>query len=226
MIRARQLAAMLLLAPIAAAQKPPVLPAEVTGVHVSDQQGTEIHIELSTTASVPEAKVIATYSDSLILDLPGAVYRGLPHRTVVHVAGVRAVRLWMQSEDPPLTRVVVEFDRTEQYLLSSDGKAVVLRVGPVLEGAWPATTPNTSEVTGSRKANPAGRGTASANAASAIAGIFREVRAKRRFPAIPRFTRTSPCPRAFPQRKPRNPQIQIKTLRCRHRLLPRLRQAR
>jgi hypothetical protein len=173
MIRARQLAAILLLAPIAAAQKPPVVPAEVTAVNVSDQQGTEIHIELSTSASVPEAKVIATYSDSLILDLPGAVYRGLPHRRVVHVAGVRAVRLWMQSEDPPLTRVVVEFDRTEQYLLSSEGKAVVLRVGPVLQGASPATTPNTSEVTGSRKASPAGRGTASANAASAIAGIFR-----------------------------------------------------
>jgi hypothetical protein len=173
MIRARQLVAILLLAPIAAAQKPPVVPAEVTAVNVSDQQGTEIHIELSTSALVPEAKVIATYSDSLILDLPGAVYRGLPHRTVVNVAGVRAVRLWMQSEDPPLTRLVVEFDRTEQYLLSSDGKAVVLRIGPVLQGASPATTPNTSEVTGSRKASPAGRGTASANAASAIAGIFR-----------------------------------------------------
>jgi hypothetical protein len=173
MMRARQLAVFLLLAPMAAAQKPPVVPAEVTGVNVSDQQGTEIDIELSTTALVPEAKVIATYSDSLILDLPGAVYHGLPHRTLVNLAGVRAVRLWMQSEDPPLTRVVVEFDRTEQYLVSSEGKAVVLRIGPVLQGVSPATTPNTSEVTGSRKAAPAGRGTASANAASAIAGIFR-----------------------------------------------------
>jgi hypothetical protein len=141
-------------------------------VNVSDQQGTEIHIELSTSALVPEAKVIATYSDSLILDLPGAVYQGLPHRTLVNVAGVRAVRVWMQSEDPPLTRVVVEFDRAEQYLLSSDGKVVVLRIGPVLQGASPATTPNTSEVTG-RRTSPAGRGSASTNAASALAGIFR-----------------------------------------------------
>src|SRR6202795_2802090 len=198
MIRARQLAAMLLLAPIAAAQKPPVLPAEVTGVNVSDQQGTEIHIELSTTASVPEAKVIATYSDSLILDLPGAVYRGLPHRTVVHVAGVRAVRLWMQSEAPPLTRVVVEFDRTEQYILSSDGKAVVLRVGPVLEGASPATTPNTSEVTGSRNTNPAGRGTASANAARAIAGIFRRGPGKASVSVNSRVQKDQPVPQGVP----------------------------
>jgi AMIN domain len=173
MIRARRLTVFLLLAPIAAAQKPPVAPAEVTGVNVSDQQGTEIRIELSTTALVPEAKVIATYSDSLIFDLPGAVYHGLPHRMQVNIAGVRAVRLWMQSEDPPLTRVVVEFDRTEQYLVSSDGKSVVLRIGPVLQGASPGTTPNTSEVTGSRTTSPAGRGSASTNAASAIAGIFR-----------------------------------------------------
>jgi hypothetical protein len=173
MIRTRQLAVFLLLVPAAAAQNSPVVPAEVTGVNVSDQQGTEIRIELGTTALVTEAKVIATYPDSLILDLPGAVYRGLPHRTQVNVAGVRAVRLWMQSEDPPLTRVVVEIDRTEQYLLSSDGKAIVLRIGPALPGASPATTPNASEVSSSRNASPAGRGSASANAASALAGIFR-----------------------------------------------------
>src|ERR1700676_4370235 len=198
MIRARQLAAMLLLAPIAAAQKPPVLPAEVTGVHVSDQQGTEIHIELSTTASVPEAKVIATYAASLILALPGAVSRGLPHRTVVHVAGVRAVRLWMQSEDPPLTRVVVEFDRTEKYLLSSDGKAVVLGVAPFLGGASPVAPPNTSEVTGSRKTNPAGRGTASANAASAIAGIFRRGPGKASVSGNSRVQKDQPVPQGVP----------------------------
>ena len=172
MMRVRRLTAFLLLVPVAAAQNPPVVPAEVTGVNVSDQQGAEIRIELATTALVPEAKVIATYPDALILDLPGAVYHGLPRRRQVNVAGIRAVRLWMQSEDPPLTRVVVEIDRTEQYLVSSDGKTVVLRIGPALQGASPASTPNTSEVSG-RRTVPAGRGSASTNAASAIAGIFR-----------------------------------------------------
>src|SRR6266849_9163761 len=172
MIRARQLAVFLLLTPLAAAQQPAVTPAEVTGLKVSDQQ-TEVRIELSTTAPVPGSEVIATYPDRIILDLPGAVYRALPKRLQVNHAGIRAVRLWMQTENPPLARVVVEIDRTEQYLLSFDGNAVVLRVGPVLQGASPANTPNTAEVFGSRSAKPATRGSASTSVAGALSTIFR-----------------------------------------------------
>jgi AMIN domain len=171
MRRARQLAALLLLVPVAAAQNPTIVPTEVTGVVVSVQQGAEIRIELSIRGSGPEAKVIAAYPDSVVLDLPGAVYRGLPRRIPVNAGGVRAVRLWMQTEDPPLTRVLVEIDRTEQYLETFDGKGIVLRVGPVLEEASAKTTP--SGVSSSGAASPAGRGSVSANAASALGGIFR-----------------------------------------------------
>ena len=169
---ARILAAFVLLGPIASAQTSSNAPAEVTGVNVSQQSETEVSVELATSALVLDAKVIATYPDLLILDLPGAVYRALPRRIAVSQAGVRAIRVWMQSEEPALTRVAIEIDRTEQYLVSVEGGAVVLRVGPQLEGA-PAATPNTAEVTGRRSATPAARGSASANAASAIAGIFR-----------------------------------------------------
>src|ERR1700739_510434 len=104
----RSAAAFLLLASIAAAQNPPSRPTEVTGLKLSDQHENE----LSTTGSVASAEVVATYRDSLVLDLPGAVYRALPRRVQVNHAGIRAVRLWMQSENPPLTRVVVEIDRS------------------------------------------------------------------------------------------------------------------
>ncbi len=171
-MRLARILAAFLLVPIAAAQNPSDTPAEITGVKVSHQTETEIGVELATSALVRDAQVIATYPDLLILDLPGAVYRGLPRRIAVSQAGVRAIRLWMQSEEPALTRVAIEIDRTEQYLVSIEGGAVVLRVGPQLEGAS-ASTPNTAEVTGKRSANPAARGSASANAASAIAGIFR-----------------------------------------------------
>jgi len=160
-----------LLAPIAAAQNSPSRPAEVFGLKLSNQEG-EVRIELSTSATVPSAEVIATYRDTLILDLPGAVYHALPRRLQVNHAGIRAVRLWMQSENPPLTRVVVEIDRTEQYLVSSDGNSVVLRVGPVLQGVA-ANTHTTADVNGSRKINPAARGVASTSVAGAISAIFR-----------------------------------------------------
>src|SRR6266849_6801882 len=172
MRRSRRLAtAFFLLAPIAAAQNSPSRPAEVFGLKLSNQEG-EVRIELSTSAKVPSAEVIATYRDTLILDLPGAVYHALPRRLQVNHAGIRAVRLWMQSENPPLTRVVVEIDRTEQYLVSSDGNSVVLRVGPVLQGVA-ANTHTTADVNGSRKINPAARGVASTSVAGAISAIFR-----------------------------------------------------
>src|ERR1700688_447776 len=169
----RLAAAFLLLAPVAAAQTPPSRPAEVTGLKLSAQQESEVRIELTTTGSVPSAEVIATYRDSFVLDIPGAVYHALPRRLQVNHAGIRAVRLWMQSENPPLTRVAVEIDRPEQYLVSSDGNSVVLRVGPVLEGASPANTHSTAEVSGSRRVNPAARGASSTSVAGAVSAIFR-----------------------------------------------------
>jgi hypothetical protein len=180
MIRARQLAVFLLLVPSAAAQESPVARPEVRGIDITAREGTEIRIELGTTALIPEAQVAATYHDSLILDLPGAVYHGVPRRIQVNKAGVLAVRLWMQSEDPLLTRVVVEIDRTQQYLLSSDGRAIVLRVGPLLQGASATATPNTSEVVGSVNPgpSPAARATGLGNAASRVAGIFKRGPAK------------------------------------------------
>jgi len=171
MKRARQLAIFLLLVSTAAAQNLPNGPAEVTGVKVSAEQETEVRIEVGATAVIPSPEFSATSRESLVLDLPGAVYRGLPRRIQVNHAGVRAVRLWMQSENPPLTRVVVEIDRAEQYLLSPDANAVVLRVGPLLKGASP-DTPNTADAFGSRSTAPAARSAASASVARALSGIF------------------------------------------------------
>ena len=151
------------------AQNPPNGPAEVTDLKVSVEQETEVRIEIHTTAIVPSPEFSATSRESLVLDLPGAVYRGLPRRIQVNHAGIRAVRLWMHSEYPPLTRVVVEIDQSEQYLLSPDANSVVLRVGPLLKGAS-SDTPNTADY--GRKTPAAARGSASASVAGALSGIF------------------------------------------------------
>ena len=165
------MAIFLVLAPIVAAQSPPQGPAEVTDIKVSTGDETEVRIEVRATAVIPSPEFSATSRESLVLDLPGAVYHGLPRRIQVNHAGVRAVRLWMQIENPPLTRVVVEIDRAEQYLLSPDANAVVLRVGPLLKGAS-SDTPNTADVFSDRRTAPAARGSASASVARALSGIF------------------------------------------------------
>lgn len=171
MRRAIQFAILLFSATIAAAQNPPNGPAEVTDIKVSAEQDVEARIEIHTTAAIFSPEFSATSRESLVLDLPGAVYRGLPRRIQINHAGIRAVRLWMQSEYPPLTRVAVEIDRPEQYLLSPNANVVVLRVGPLLQGA-PPDTPNTAEAFGSRSTAPAARGSASTSVARALSGIF------------------------------------------------------
>jgi hypothetical protein len=171
MRRARQLVIFLFLVPAAVAQNPPNGPAEVTDIKVSAEEETEVRIEIGANAVVPYPELVATYRDSVVLDLAGVVYRGLPRRIPVNRLGIRALRLWMERENPALTRVVVEIDRAEQYVISPGANVLVLRLGPLLKGASP-DTPNTADVFGSRRTAPAARGTASVSVAGALSGIF------------------------------------------------------
>jgi hypothetical protein len=108
MIRARQLGALLLLAHVAFAQTGANIPAAptVTNVSVSGQD-VEVRIDVSATAVVPTANVTRAYGDRIALDLPGVLYNMSPRRILVNKNGVRAVRIWQQSENPPLTRMLI-----------------------------------------------------------------------------------------------------------------------
>jgi AMIN domain-containing protein len=173
MLRLKHIFLFLFFVPAAAAQSPADALTEISGLNVSGPQQAEVLVELSSTGAAPDAKVVATCPDSLILDLPGAVYHALPRRVPVNRAGVRAVRLWMQSENPPLTRVAIELDATEHYLLSVEGNAVVLRIGPDVLGASTAVPLNIAEIAGNRTAAPAARGSVSTSVARALVGIFK-----------------------------------------------------
>src|ERR1700680_1823703 len=131
MIRAIQLGALLLLAHVAFAQTATNIPAVpvVTNLSVSGQDA-EVRIDVSATAVVTSAKVTAVYGDRIVLDLPGVVYNMSARRVLVNKNGVHAVRIWQQSENPPLTRMLIELDRAMPYLLSSEGNGIVLRIGP------------------------------------------------------------------------------------------------
>ena len=172
MRRSAQFALFFLCVPIAAAQNPVVQPAELIGVKIADQPTTEARIELSTTSPVASPEVVETYRDSLVLELPGTVYRALPQRIRVHRAGIRAVRVWMQSEHPASTRIVVEIGRAEQYAVTSDGNKIVLRVGPSLEGLPFGEVHTTAEVFGRHTPAAAARGGGSGSVVGALSGIF------------------------------------------------------
>jgi hypothetical protein len=164
-------------------------------VKFSADTDTDLRIDFVASAPVTGAKIIASYPDSLILDFPGAVYRAIPHRTAINHAGVRTIRVWMQSEDPPLTRVVIEIDRAEQYLLSTDGNAVVLRLGPALQEVPTTITPDSAE---RRRTAPAGQATASASAAGALARVFRHGPGKPMVYGGSKIRNGQPIPQEYP----------------------------
>jgi len=179
MIRARQLGALLLFAHAAFAQTAtniPVVPV-VTNISVSGQD-SEVRIDVSATTGVTSAKVTAVYADRIALDLPGVVYNKSARRILVNKNGVRAVRIWQQEENPPLTRMLIELDRSVPYLLSSEGNSVVLRIGSRLQEpeqraskqpAQPASQParHEDDIAHTGRTSPA------VSAAEAVIGVFR-----------------------------------------------------
>jgi hypothetical protein len=175
MIRARQLGALLLLAHVASAQTPtstPVAPA-VTNMSVSGQNA-EVRIDVSATAAVTSAKVTAAYGDRIAIDVPGVEYTLGPRRIQVNKNGVHAVRIWQQSDNPPLTRMLIELDRATPYVLSSEGNGIVLRIGPRVREREQRASKEPSKPAG-RQAGPVptGRTSPAVSAARAVIGVFR-----------------------------------------------------
>jgi hypothetical protein len=187
MIRARQLGALLLLAHVASAQTPTNTPAApaVTNMSVSGQNA-EVRIDVSATAAVTSAKVTAAFGDRIAIDVPGVVYTLGPRRIQINKNGVHAVRIWQQSENPPLTRMLIELDRATPYVLSSEGNGIVLRIGPRVREQEQRASKEPSKPVGHRDVPAAtGRTTSPAvSAAQAVIGVFRR-------PEKPTFTSQS-----------------------------------
>jgi hypothetical protein len=175
MIRAGQLGALLLLAHAAFAQMATNIPAApvVTNVSVSGQDA-EVRIEVSATATVTSAKVSSVYGDWIALDMPGVALDKSARRIVVKKNGVHAVRIWQQSVNPPLTRMLIELDRVTPYLLSSEGNRVVLRIGPRLQEQEQRASKESSQLPGHQDvAAHTGRTSPAVSAAQAVIGVFR-----------------------------------------------------
>jgi hypothetical protein len=175
MIRAGQLGALLLLAHAAFAQMATNIPAApvVTNVSVSGSDA-EVRIEVSATATVTSAKVSSVYGDWIALDMPGVALDKSARRIVVKKNGVHAVRIWQQSIDPPLTRMLIELDRVTPYLLSSEGNRVVLRIGTRPQEQDQRASKEPSKPAGRQDVPaPTGRTSTAVSAAQAVIGVFR-----------------------------------------------------
>jgi type IV pilus assembly protein PilQ len=96
--------------------------------HVSVERGTdEIRVEISARGAVTPKLTTADTPARLIVDLPETVMATGQRQISVDSADVKGVRIGMNAQKPPTTRVVVDLEHACRYELNSsaDGKFVL-----------------------------------------------------------------------------------------------------
>jgi hypothetical protein len=129
MNRTRLVSVLLLMGSLGAAQNTAGGAAEIEQLQVK-RDGADVTIQVVLTGTVKASVETAINPDRLVLVLPGTVSDAKQKHFPLDANGVRAVRLGLNSANPPVTRVVVDLDRAHPYTLSADGKSITLRVQP------------------------------------------------------------------------------------------------
>ena len=129
MNRTRLVPVLLLLGSLGAAQSTAGGAAEIEQLQVK-RDGADVTIQVVLTGAVKPAVETAINPDRLVLVLPGTLSDAKQKHFPLDTNGVRAVRLGLNSANPPVTRVVVDLDSAHPYTLSTDGKRITLRVQP------------------------------------------------------------------------------------------------
>jgi type IV pilus assembly protein PilQ len=113
-----------------AAEKPASQPAsqlnELQRVNVV-RGADEIRVEISARGAVTPKLSTADSPSRLVVDLPGTVMATGQSHIMVGSAGVKGVRIGMDGQTPPTTRLVVDLEHACRYELnpSADGKFVL-----------------------------------------------------------------------------------------------------
>jgi len=122
----KQLSVIVVLLSCAAAQNT-AAPVTVQAVKAS-RAGTDLRIEITLSAPVKPSVETASHPDRILLDLPGTVCNNSTKSVSVHLNGVRQVRTGQHSTDPFVTRVVLDLDDVNPYVVTSEGNHIVLTV--------------------------------------------------------------------------------------------------
>jgi type IV pilus assembly protein PilQ len=130
-----------------AAETPASQPAgqrnELRGVSVV-RGADEVRVEISARGAVTPKLSTADSPARLVVDLPGTVMATGRSHIMVGSAGVKGVRIGMDGQTPPTTRVVVDLEHACRYELkpAADGKLVLTLYAQQAAGAPTAATAN------------------------------------------------------------------------------------
>ena len=119
----------------------------------------EIRVEISARGTVTPKLSTADSPARLIVDLPGTVMATGQSHIMVGSAGVKGVRIGMDGNTPPSTRVVVDLEHSCRYELNpaADGKLVLTlhtQSETALSASAPKTVAESSPVTASNGMSP------------------------------------------------------------------------
>jgi type IV pilus assembly protein PilQ len=129
----------LVLAVVAAAAQTPSQLDRVNVVRGTD----DIRVEISSHGAItPKLKSLDSPA-RVVVDLPATVMATGQSRIAVGAAGVKGVRIGMDGQTPPTTRIVVDLDQACTYELTPGptGKLVLTLHGNALAKAGPASAP-------------------------------------------------------------------------------------
>lgn len=74
-----------------------------------------------------QARVL-TRPDRLVIDVPNAVIGSSLHKLVVGRGGVKDIRAGLFSADPPITRIVVDWNSRKSYQVLPSGRTVIIKL--------------------------------------------------------------------------------------------------
>jgi AMIN domain len=129
-------------------------PVQVRDLQVS-HSGSETKVEVTLSAPVNPSVQIATKPDRLVLVLPNTLSRAQQQRVAVNDNGIRGVRMGLNSNNPPVTRVVVDLDEARSYALAPDGNKITLTVHPRSAGSLESNATSHGSVLSAQLREPA-----------------------------------------------------------------------
>ena len=105
-------------------------PAMVQNV-MTAREGSALRIEITLSAPVKPSVETAKNPARIVLDFPGTAFRENKGNISVHANGVRRIRTGLHSANPLITRVVIDLDQVQPYVVAINGNRVTLTVAAI-----------------------------------------------------------------------------------------------
>ncbi|MGH9524361.1 MAG: type IV pilus secretin PilQ [Terriglobales bacterium] len=87
-----------------------------------------LEVEVRSTGPVTPKVTRLSSPDRLVVDLPNAVPIGVRRETIVNGPEVKAIRVGRFQENPPVTRIVVDLNSPQDYVVGMSGNNLSLRL--------------------------------------------------------------------------------------------------